>query len=173
MPIRPQKSPRVALVVSRYNAAVTDRLREGAARVYDDRFGGKGAIDVFDAPGAFELSILAYEAALTGRYAGVVALGCVIKGDTRHDEYINHAVAQGITQASVRTGVPIAFGLVTTETAAQARDRAGGQAGNKGEEAMAALLDTIASLAAVRNGTPAVIARNVKDKSKPRGKPTY
>ena len=111
----------VAVIVSRYNAAVTSRLREGAEKIYLARGGKLGKLDVFEAPGAFELTVLGSEAALTGRYAGVVVLGCVIKGDTRHDEYINHAVAQGITQASIETGVPIAFGLVTTENAAQAR----------------------------------------------------
>jgi 6,7-dimethyl-8-ribityllumazine synthase len=160
----------VAVIVSRYNAAVTTRLRQGAEKIYVARGGKLGKLDVFEAPGAFELTVLASEAALTGRYAGVVVLGCVIKGDTRHDEYINHAVAQGITQASIEMGVPIAFGLVTTENAAQARARSGGDAGNpsssnKGEEAMNALLDTITAIDAVRRGTPASINRDIKDKA--------
>jgi 6,7-dimethyl-8-ribityllumazine synthase len=160
----------VAVIVSRYNTAVTSRLRDGAEKAYLARGGKVGKFHVFEAPGAFELSVLASEAALTGRYAGVVVLGCVIKGDTRHDEYINHAVAQGVTQASIETGVPIAFGLVTTENAAQARARAGGDAGspstsNKGEEAMNALLDTITAIDAVRRGKPASINREIKDKA--------
>lgn len=159
--------PPVAVVVSRYNAGITDKLRDGALRAYELRGGVPAGVAVFDAPGSFELTAIAAEAAKTGRYAGVVILGCVIKGETRHDEYINHAVAQGITKATLLTGVPIAFGLVTTENAGQARERAGGIHGNKGEESMNALLDTIRTLAAVRgNGGAVAITRNVKDKTK-------
>lgn len=172
-----EKMPRLALIVSRYNGAVTADLRAGAERVYAARGGKRSGLDIFEAPGAFELSVLSSEAALTGRYAGVLALGCVIKGDTRHDEYINHALAQGLTQAAVRTGVPIAFGVVTTENAKQAKDRAGGSAGNKGEEAMMALLDVVAELKAVRKGKPrgagGGIEREVKDKTKGREKPQF
>ena len=169
--LKNRKPQPVAVIVSRYNAAVTSRLREGAENIYLARGGKIGKLEIFEAPGAFELSVLAAEAALTGRYAGIVALGCVIKGDTRHDEYINHAVAQGLTQASIETGVPIAFGLVTTENAAQARARAGGDAGNKGEDAMNALLDTIAAIDAIRRGKPALIERAINDKSA-KGKPS-
>lgn len=160
-----KKAPKIAVVVSRYNGGVTDALLNGAVEAYT-AFGGRASnLHVFEAPGAFELSVLCSEAALTGRYAGVVALGCVIKGDTRHDEYINHAVAQGLTQASIETGVPIAFGLVTTENAAQATARAGGKSGNKGEEAMLALIDTLVAMRAIRDGKPGKIVRAVKDKT--------
>jgi 6,7-dimethyl-8-ribityllumazine synthase len=159
----------VAVVVSRYNATVTDRLRDGSIAAYLARGGRRGDLLIVEAPGAFELSVLCSEAARSGRFAGVVALGCVIKGETRHDEYIAHAVAHGVTSAAVRTGVPIAFGLLTTENAGQARERAGGIHGNKGEEAMNALLDTIAALRTVA-GKPAGkgagrIARPVRDKA--------
>lgn len=162
--------PPVAIVVSRYNGSITERLRDGALAAYLARGGRREDLHVFDAPGAFELSALSAEAARCGRFAGVVALGCVIKGETRHDEYICHAVAQGITQAAIRTGVPIAFGLLTTENSGQARERAGGIHGNKGEESMNALLDTIAVAKAIRGkGTPA-INRPVRDKAAPKGK---
>ncbi|MFN7021957.1 MAG: 6,7-dimethyl-8-ribityllumazine synthase [Phycisphaerales bacterium] len=142
----------IAVVVSRYNASVTDRLRDGAVQAWASRREalGLGELTIVDAPGSFELSVLSAEAARTGRFAGVVALGCLVKGDTRHDEYIAHAVANGLTAVSIQTGVPVAFGLITALTPRQARDRAGGPRGNKGREAMDALLDTLTALHALR-----------------------
>ncbi len=137
----------VAVVVSRYNASVTDRLLDGAVRECRARTGSKPV--VFDAPGAFELPILCMAAAMRGEYSGVLALGCIVKGDTEHDRYIAHAVAHGITEVMLATGVPVAFGVLTVNTPAQARDRAGGKKGNKGREAMGALLDTIATLRSI------------------------
>ncbi|QOI99580.1 MAG: 6,7-dimethyl-8-ribityllumazine synthase [Phycisphaeraceae bacterium] len=142
----------VAVIVSRYNASVTDRLREGARSAYAAR-GGRGTdLHVFSAPGAYELPVLAREAALSGRYAGVVTLGCVIRGQTRHDRYIAQAVADALMSVALGTGVPVAFGVITAETAGQARDRASGKKGNKGEEAMNAVLDTIETLGAIARG---------------------
>lgn len=163
--------PPVAVVVSRYNASITDRLRDGALAAYVARGGRREDVQVFEAPGSFELTVIAAEAARCGRFAGVVALGCVIKGETRHDEYICHAVAQGVTTAAVQTGVPIAFGLVTTENSGQARERAGGIHGNKGEDSMKALLDTIAAVRAIRGaGAGPAIRRPLTDKAASKGK---
>lgn len=158
--------PAVAVVVSRYNGSITDRLRDGAVAAYLAKGGRREDLQVFDAPGSFELTVLAAEAARSGRFAGVVILGCVIKGETRHDEYICNAVAQGITAAAVHTGVPIAFGLLTTENSGQARERAGGIHGNKGEDSMKALLDTITVARAIRGAVPVPsINRPLNDKA--------
>ena len=140
---------RVAIVVSRYHSLVTQRLLDGAL----EAAGARGAeADVILSPGAFELGILSLEAARSGRYAGVAALGCVIRGDTSHYDYVCSECARGVLRAGLETGVPVAFGVVTTETPEQAFARAGGTAGNKGFEAVATALDTAAALAAVRAG---------------------
>lgn len=172
----PAREGDVAVIVSRYNASVTDRLREGAVQAWMERVGTrKGAtprspvMEVIEAPGSYELTALSLSAASSGRFAGVVALGCIIKGDTRHDEYIAHAVANGLTNITIATGVPVAFGVITAENARQARDRAGGRKGNKGREAMDALLDTIAAMRAMGGGaesaTSAAPRRRAPDKA--------
>jgi 6,7-dimethyl-8-ribityllumazine synthase len=140
---------RVAIVVSRYHSHVTQRLLDGALEAARAR--GADA-DVILSPGAFELGILSLEAARTGRYAGVAALGCVIRGETSHYDYVCSESARGVLRAGLETGVPVAFGVVTTETPEQAFSRAGGTAGNKGFEAVETALDTAAALAALRVG---------------------
>lgn len=141
--------PRVAIVVSRYNGSVTAALEEGARRAYGERGGQASSLTLVEAPGAFELTALSLAVALTGRVAGVLALGCIIKGETSHDAFIAHAVAQGLTNVTIATGIPVALGVLTVDTPAQAQARAGGAHGNKGHEAMTALLDTIAALHAM------------------------
>jgi 6,7-dimethyl-8-ribityllumazine synthase len=148
----PPSLPRVAVIVSRYNPSVTDRLHEGALAEYERRGGQASDAEVFEAPGAFELPVLAMAAARAGRFGALVVLGCIVRGQTRHDRYIAQAVADGIMRIGLETGVPCGFGVLTVEDADQARARAGGKKGNKGAEAMAAALDTAASLAAVRSG---------------------
>ncbi|MBL8962686.1 MAG: 6,7-dimethyl-8-ribityllumazine synthase [Phycisphaeraceae bacterium] len=138
-----EPSPAVALVVSRYNPSVTDRLRDGALLEYATRFPGASGVVIVDAPGSFELPALSLAAARGGRFEGVVALGCLIKGETSHDRYIAQAVSQGLLGVTLSTGIPVAFGVLTVDTPRQARDRAGGRLGNKGQEAMAAVLDSI------------------------------
>jgi 6,7-dimethyl-8-ribityllumazine synthase len=133
----------LAIVVSRYNSSITDKLLRAAVAEYASAGGSPNHLTVIDAPGSFELPALCLHAARSGKFAGILALGCIIKGDTPHDQYIAHAVAQGLTHITLHTGVPIAFGLLTTNTVQQAKDRAGGKKGNKGHEAMAALIDTV------------------------------
>ncbi len=169
MPDQPQASdPHVAIVVSRYNTSVTDRLLEGAVEAHGARRGTGGTpngLITIDAPGAFELPVLAMAAARRSGCRGVLTLGCVIRGETRHDQFISQAVANALQEIALRTGVPAAFGVVTTENAAQARARAGGEKGNKGEESMHALLDTIASLEALNAGNEARLGRTLTDKA--------
>jgi 6,7-dimethyl-8-ribityllumazine synthase len=152
-----QAPPRVAIIVSRFNASITDALLAGARSEYAARCEGD-APDVYRAAGAFELPGLCLAAAETGRYQGIVALGCLIRGETRHDRYIADAVAHGLVQATLKTGVPIAFGVLTVESGKQARARSGGDKGNKGADAMNAVLDAIAELSAIRSGAASTMS---------------
>lgn len=138
-------APRVCIVVSRYNDSVTGPLRQAAVASYHARFGpdSSASLGVVEAPGAYELTALASAAIDSGAYDGVVTLGCVIRGETDHDRYISQAVATGLTTLTIQTGVPVAFGVITANTPEQALARAGGAKGNKGTEAMDALLDTL------------------------------
>ncbi len=106
-------------------------------------------LEVIPAPGSFELPALALAAANAGRFDGIVALGCLIKGETIHDRVIADAVAHGLVQVNIATGVPVTFGVLTVDTPEQAQARAGGDEGNKGADAMTALLETIAAIAAL------------------------
>ncbi len=144
----------LAIVVSRYNASITDRLLHAATREYASAGGSPDHLAIINAPGSFELPALCLHAARSAKFAGILALGCVIKGDTPHDQYIAHAVAQGLTHITLHTGVPIAFGLLTTNTVQQAKDRAGGKKGNKGREAMAALIDTVFAIQSLASNSP-------------------
>jgi 6,7-dimethyl-8-ribityllumazine synthase len=129
---------RFALIVSRFNQPITDALREGARAALAEASVTPDEIEEMDVPGAFELPQAARYAAGTGRFDAVITLGCVIRGATPHFEYISSAVAQGIMDASGQTGVPIAFGVLTTDSQAQAEERAGPGRDNKGWEAAAA-----------------------------------
>lgn len=143
---QPDTPPAVCIVVSRYNPGVTDRLREGALEAFRARFPDSPPPAVVDAPGTFELAALSAAAIDTGLYDGVAALGCVIRGETDHDRHIARAVAGALAMLPIQTGVPVAFGVLTVNTPEQAHARAGGDKGNKGAEAMDALLDTIAAI---------------------------
>ena len=142
--------PRVAVVVSRYNIEITEALCAGALAEYRRWFSTDAPVETFWAPGSFEVPLLADHAARDGRYQAVVALGCVIRGETTHDQHINSAVSNQIMRSACETGVPIGFGILTVETPEQARARAGGPKGNKGAEAMSAALDVAATLASLR-----------------------
>lgn len=147
---------RVAIVVSRYNRWITDRLEAGAIAEHARLTGGEGSprceVAVVEAPGSFELPVIARALAKSGRFDAVVCLGCIVRGETSHDRHIAAAVAHGVAQVSVETGTPVAFGVLTVENAEQAEARAGGVMGNKGAEAMAAALATAGVIASVRRG---------------------
>ncbi len=132
---------RFAIVYSRYNELVTERLL-GAARACLVQHGvAEGDVDVLSVPGAWELPAAALHAAHTGRYAAIVALGCVIRGETPHFDYVAGEAARGLAAVVLETGLPVGFGLLTTENAEQALARAGGAKGNKGWEAALSALE--------------------------------
>ena len=139
----------IALIVSRYNAEVTDLMRDGAVRAFLEAGGSQNRLVVVPAPGAFELAAIAGAALRSGRYDAAVCLGCIVKGQTRHDEVIADALAVALAGLSAQTGLPATFGVLTVLGASQARDRASGKRGNKGAEAMNAALDALASIASL------------------------
>ena len=113
----------VGIVVSRFNGAVTTKLLEGALAALDEAGVAREAITIMPVPGAFELPIAAMALAKTRRYACIVALGCVIRGDTPHFDFVAGEAASGLQLAALETGVPVAFGVLTLEEAGQAEDR--------------------------------------------------
>ena len=126
---------RLAIVVSRFNSFVTDRLREGALAAVSEAGGSVAERDVIGIPGAWEFPVTVRALAASGVYDAIVCLGAVIRGDTPHFDYVAGEAARGIADASAATGIPMAFGILTTNTVEQATDRAGGKHGNKGYDA--------------------------------------
>lgn len=135
---------RIAIIVSRFNAPITDSLRDAARAALGEAGVAATDLEEFSVPGAFELPQAARCAAETGRFDAIVCLGCVIRGETPHFEYVASSAAQGVMAAAGDTGVPMAFGVLTTDTEDQARARAGNNPGNKGREAAAAALEMAA-----------------------------
>jgi 6,7-dimethyl-8-ribityllumazine synthase len=126
---------RFAIVVSRFNSFVTDPLLAGALDALTQRGADLNQVDVVRVPGAWELPIAARAIAGHKRHDAIICLGAVIKGDTPHFDYVAGEAARGIAAASAETGVPMAFGVLTTNTVEQAVERAGGKSGNKGFDA--------------------------------------
>jgi 6,7-dimethyl-8-ribityllumazine synthase len=136
------KDCRVAVVAARFNSDIVERLVEGAAAAWARQGGDPAALVVVRAPGAFELPLVARKLAATGSYEAIVALGCVIRGDTAHFDFVAGEAARGIAETSRDTGVPVIFGLLTTENVEQALERASIDRMDKGGEAMDAALET-------------------------------
>jgi 6,7-dimethyl-8-ribityllumazine synthase len=132
---------RIAVVVAKWNDFVTERLRAGAIAALEAAGVSPDAIATVRVPGAFEIPIAAQHAAESGRFDAIVCIGCVIRGETPHFEYIAASVAHGITSAAAATGVPMAFGVLTTNSAEEALARAGQGPSNKGHEAAVAALE--------------------------------
>jgi 6,7-dimethyl-8-ribityllumazine synthase len=126
---------RFALVVSRFNHFITGRLEEGALDALARHGADPAAVDVFRVPGAFEMPLAAKKVASSGKYDAVIALGCVVRGSTPHFDYVAGEAAKGLAMASLETGVPVSFGVLTTDNLEQAIERAGTKAGNKGWDA--------------------------------------
>jgi len=137
------KGLKFALVASRFNDFIVDRLIGGAVDYLSRNGAAKEDMTLVRVPGAFEMPLVAKKLAASGAYDGVICLGAVIRGSTPHFDYVSAEVSKGIAAASMDTGVPIGFGVLTTDTLEQAIERAGSKAGNKGVEAAAATLETI------------------------------
>jgi 6,7-dimethyl-8-ribityllumazine synthase len=126
---------RFALIAARFNDFVVEPLLRGALDALKRHGVAEKQIDIVRVPGAFDIPIVARKLAQSQRYAALVALGCVIRGQTPHFDYVAGECAGGIARIALETGVPVAFGVLTTDTVEQAVDRAGGKAGNKGADA--------------------------------------
>ena len=143
------KGKRFALVAARYNEFITNRLLSGAEDCLLRHGAAAEDVEVFRVPGAFEIPLVAREAARTGRFGAVVCLGAIIRGETPHFDFVAAESARGVGRLSLETGVPVIYGIITAETLEQAIDRAGARTGNRGAEAalaaieMANLLDSL------------------------------
>ncbi len=134
---------RFALVVSRFNDFIGQKLVEGAVDCIRRHGGSEENITIYRCPGAFELPMVAKKVALSGKYDAIVTLGVIIRGSTPHFDVIAAEATKGIAQASLDTGVPIAFGVLTTENLEQAIERAGTKAGNKGFDAAMTAIEMV------------------------------
>ena len=140
---------KIAIAVSQFNSSITQKLVKGALRSLRDSGVDEENIDVLWVPGAFELTQAVRALAGTGRFDGILPLGCVIRGETPHFDYICQSVTWGLTQLALELDVPIAFGILTTNTIKQASARAGSKA-NKGSEAAKSLMELIGVLRELR-----------------------
>lgn len=142
-----------AIVVARFNEFITGKLLEGAKDALTRHGVDMADVDIAWVPGAFEIPLVAKRLATTGRYDGMICLGAVIRGATPHFDYIAAEVSKGIANTSLQTGVPILFGVITTDTIEQAIERAGTKAGNKGFDAAEAAIE-MANLLRAIEGAP-------------------
>jgi 6,7-dimethyl-8-ribityllumazine synthase len=144
---------RVAIVASRFNAFVVERLIEGAIDVLNRTGGSASAVTVIRCPGAFEIPPLARRCASSGRFDAVLCLGAVIRGSTPHFDYVAGEASKGIAQVALGAAVPVIFGVLTTDTIEQAVERAGTKAGNKGADAALAALEMISIYRQLETGS--------------------
>ncbi|MBI4464798.1 MAG: 6,7-dimethyl-8-ribityllumazine synthase [Acidobacteria bacterium] len=146
---------RFAIVASRFNAFITERLLHGALDALN-RAGAAGEhIDVVRVPGAFEIPVTARHLAQTGRYQAIICLGAILRGETPHFEYISAEASKGVAAAALESGVPMSFGILTVETLEQAVDRAGLKSGNKGFEAAMTAVEMANLMRKIQAGSPA------------------
>ena len=150
--VPPMAGMDVAVVASRYNAAIVQKLLDGAVDRLVERGIARDRITVVFVPGAWELPLACRRLAEAGGHQAVVALGCVVRGGTPHFEYVCSEASRGVIQASLDTGLPVSFGLLTTDTMQQAEERAGGAHGNKGAEAADAAVDMAQLMRALPRG---------------------
>jgi 6,7-dimethyl-8-ribityllumazine synthase len=137
---------RILVLSARFNSMVTDRLLEGALSVLERQGVSRTDIDIVKVPGAFEMPIVCQRTLRARAYAGVIALGAVIRGETGHYDFVAGGANQGLMQVSLQENVPVTFGILTCDTLDQAISRAGMTVGNKGEEAAMALVETLSVL---------------------------
>ena len=139
--LRAPEGARFAIISSRWNARITEALIDGARKAMQDHGVDEDAVDVFRVPGAWELPLLAARLAATGGYAGIVALGCVVRGDTRHFEHVADGCSEGLMDVAMEFGLPVANGVLAVDRVEDAEARAGGSHGNKGEEAAMVVIE--------------------------------
>ncbi len=150
------------IVASRFNDFVVKALLEGAIEAIRRHGGDAGAVDVVWVPGSYEIPLVARELALSGRYDALVCVGAVIRGATAHFDYVAGGAAGGISKVALETGVPVIFGVITTESIEQALERAGAKMGNKGFEAAVSAMEMADLMAKLRerasqDGTPTAL----------------
>lgn len=143
------KDFRFGLIVSRFNSFISDRLLEGAVDTLVRHGADSEQMTVVKVPGAFELPLIAKKMADSGKYDALICLGAVIRGGTPHFEYVSSEMTKGIASVSLQSGLPIAFGVLTTDSVEQAIERAGTKAGNKGVEAAMSAIEMVNLLGAV------------------------
>ena len=148
-------SGRFAIVAARFNALVTEALLHGCHDAFFRHGISADLIDVAWVPGSFESPLIARALAESGKYAAVICLGCVIRGETGHYDHVAGQAAGGIMNAGLSTGVPVLFGILTTETVEQALNRSGLKSGNKGAEAAMAAIEMVNLLKSIRDGSKA------------------
>ncbi|MCC4597753.1 6,7-dimethyl-8-ribityllumazine synthase [Xanthomonas campestris pv. phormiicola] len=141
--LRAPEAARFAIIASRWNARITDVLVAGARASLSGNGIADDAVDVIRVPGAWELPLAAARLAATGRHAAIIALGCVIRGDTRHYEHVADGCAQGLLRVSLDFRIPVLNGVLAVEQVEDAEARAGGSHGNKGEEAALTALEMV------------------------------
>jgi 6,7-dimethyl-8-ribityllumazine synthase len=151
---------RFAIVVARFNAMVTEAMLVGCRDAFVRHGVADDRLDVVRVPGAFELPLLARRLAGSGRYAAVVCLGCVIRGETDHYDHVAGQAAAGVLQAGLATGVPIVFGVLTTDTVEQALNRSGLKGGNKGADAALTAIEMVNLIGQVAGPTPVRSSRD-------------
>ena len=137
------RNTKIAIVVSRFNEFINGKLLEGAIDCFVRHEGDKDDIDIYWVPGAFEIPLTAKKVADTKKYDAVICLGAVIRGATPHFDYISAEVSKGVANVSLQTGLPIIFGVLTTDTIEQAIERAGTKSGNKGWDASLTAIEMI------------------------------
>ena len=150
--LRCPEGARFAIIASRWNPRITDTLVAGARRTFAEHGIGDDAIDVIRVPGAWELPLVAARLAVAGGHAAIVALGCVVRGDTRHYEQVADGCAQGLMRVALDYRIPVINGVLAVEMHEDARARAGGSHGNKGEEAAVVAIEMTQLLAQLANG---------------------
>lgn len=134
---------KVAILVARFNGFITESLLEGALDALKRHGVGLDAVDVIRVPGAYELPLAAKGSAKSGRYDAIIALGAVVRGSTPHFDYVAGECAKGLSQIALQAEIPVAFGVLTTDTLEQAIERAGTKAGNKGAEAALTAIEMV------------------------------
>lgn len=134
---------RFAIIASRWNSFLTDKLVEGAIDALERLGADEKSVEIFYIPGSFELPLTAQKVAEGGNFDAVICIGAVIRGETPHFDYVAGEAAKGVTNASLNTGVPVLFGVVTTDTVEQALNRSGIKAGNKGFEAAMSAVEIV------------------------------